>query len=324
MRGQATFFLAHNVVASDTNGGVTMEQLNVVADAPATSLPSPVVNVASVPQRSPLRYPGGKTWLVPRIQTWLASLPARPSRLVEPFAGGGSVSLTAAFEQLVEQVAMVERDPQVAAVWHTILAGDAERLARDIATFVMTPENLAKALEQRSESVYAMAFQTILKNRTNRGGILAPGAGQIKYGEKGKGIHSRWYPLTISRRILAIAQHRHRLTFVEGDGLEICRQYAADATTVFFIDPPYTASTKRAGSRLYRYAEIDHEELFRIAAHFAGDFLMTYDHAGELQELAEQYGFDTKLVAMKNAHHAEMTEMLIGRNLDWARRTQTI
>ena len=24
-----------------------------------------VVNVASVPQRSPLRYPGGKTWLVP-------------------------------------------------------------------------------------------------------------------------------------------------------------------------------------------------------------------------------------------------------------------
>lgn len=24
-----------------------------------------VVNVASVPQRSPFRYPGGKTWLVP-------------------------------------------------------------------------------------------------------------------------------------------------------------------------------------------------------------------------------------------------------------------
>ncbi len=24
-----------------------------------------IVNVASVPQRSPFRYPGGKTWLVP-------------------------------------------------------------------------------------------------------------------------------------------------------------------------------------------------------------------------------------------------------------------
>ena len=24
-----------------------------------------IVNVASVPQRSPFRYPGGKTWLIP-------------------------------------------------------------------------------------------------------------------------------------------------------------------------------------------------------------------------------------------------------------------
>jgi len=25
----------------------------------------PIVNVAMVPQRSPFRYPGGKTWLIP-------------------------------------------------------------------------------------------------------------------------------------------------------------------------------------------------------------------------------------------------------------------
>jgi hypothetical protein len=30
-----------------------------------------VVNVASVPQRSPFRYAGGKTWLIPKIQQWL-------------------------------------------------------------------------------------------------------------------------------------------------------------------------------------------------------------------------------------------------------------
>ncbi|MCC6167160.1 MAG: DNA adenine methylase, partial [Caldilineaceae bacterium] len=61
-------------------------------------------------------------------------------------------------------------------------------------------------------------------------------------------------------------------------------------------------------------------ELFRIAATFAGDFLMTYDDAEELRDLAAQHGFDTELVAMKNTHHAEMTELLIGRNLDWARQ----
>jgi hypothetical protein len=47
------------------------------------------VNVASVPQRSPFRYPGGKTWLVPYIRDWLGAKKKTPSRLVEPFAGGG-------------------------------------------------------------------------------------------------------------------------------------------------------------------------------------------------------------------------------------------
>jgi hypothetical protein len=82
---------------------------------------------------------------------------------------------------------------------------------------------------------------------------------------------------------------------------------------------PGSPVCRRAGSRLYRYVEIDHAERFRIANSFAGDFLMTYDDAGELHALAAAHGFDTELVAMKSTHHAEMTELLIGRNLDWAR-----
>jgi hypothetical protein len=44
---------------------------------------------------------------------------------------------------------------------------------------------------------------------------------------------------------------------------------------------------------------------------------MTYDNAEEVQGLATRHGFETKPVAMKNTHHAEMNELLIGRNLDW-------
>src|SRR5437667_3530211 len=70
-------------------------------------------------QHSPFRYPGGKTWLVPHIRQWLASLPKRPSEFIEPFAGGGIVSLTVAIERLADTVIMVELDDQVAAVWQT-------------------------------------------------------------------------------------------------------------------------------------------------------------------------------------------------------------
>jgi DNA adenine methylase len=44
---------------------------------------------------------------------------------------------------------------------------------------------------------------------------------------------------------------------------------------------------------------------------------MTYDNAEEVRTLADRHGFETKLVAMKNTHHAEMNELLIGRGLGW-------
>ena len=167
-----------------------------------------IVNVASVPQRSPFRYPGGKTWLVPRVRQWLRAQPTRPGLLLEPFAGGGIVSLTAAFERLTERVQMIEIDPQVAAVWQTILSDDAGWLGEAIVNFSLTPDNALAALAETCEETRCVAFRTILKNRINRGGILAPGAGIIKQGENGKGLASRWYPETLRRRILEIAALR--------------------------------------------------------------------------------------------------------------------
>lgn len=279
-----------------------------------------IVNVASVPQRSPFRYPGGKTWLVPRVRQWLRSRPKRPVELIEPFTGGGIVSLTTAFECLAERVRMVELDPQVASVWQTILNGNAAWLGDKITSFDLTPETAIEALNETNGEIREIAFRTILKNRINRGGILAPGAGVIKHGENGKGLLSRWYPETLRRRILEIDTIRDKITFHEGDGIAVLCAHAECADTVFFIDPPYTAGMgKKAGSRLYLHSMLDHERLFAIAATLSGDFLMTYDNDRDVQELAQRHGFDTLPIPMKNTHHAEMTELLISRNLDWAR-----
>ncbi len=98
---------------------------------------------------------------------------------------------------------------------------------------------------------------------------------------------------------------------------DVLARFQKDRDAVFFIDPPYTAGGKRAGSRLYTHSEIDHDKLFSLCEKLRGDFLMTYDNAEEVRALAEQHGFETKPVAMKNTHHAEMDELLIGRNLDW-------
>jgi len=142
----------------------------------------------------------------------------------------------------------------------------------------------------------------------------------MKHGENGKGIISRWYPETLARRILEIARIRERITFIHGDGLEVMRENVRRPDAVFFIDPPYTAAGKKAGRRLYVHFDVDHEELFRIARSLAGELLMTYDNAQGIRQLAQRHGFDMLPIAMKSTHHARMMELLIGRNLDWARQ----
>jgi DNA adenine methylase len=275
------------------------------------------VNVASVPQRSPFRYPGGKTWLVPLFRRWMASIPFKPRLMIEPFAGGGIIALSAAFESLADRVLMVELDHRVASVWETILSEDADWLANSILTFELTPASANMVLHQIPGNTRDLAFQTIVRNRTAHGGILADGAGVIKTGENGKGIRSRWYPKTLAARIQAIKLVSHRIEFVKGDAFRVLKKHREDEAAAFFVDPPYTASGKSAGSRLYTHSAIDHNELFAACANLKGHFLMTYDNAPEVVALATRYGFATRPVAMKNTHHAEMSELLIGRDLDW-------
>lgn len=277
----------------------------------------PIVNVAQVPQRSPLRYPGGKTWLVPHIRRWLRRFPRKPKTFVEPFVGGGIVALTTAFENLADHVVMVELDKNVAALWQTILSDDNDWLAQRVLDFDVTIESVRHELAKTPHDTKHLGFQTLLRNRTFHGGILANGSSVLKYGENGRGIKSRWYPKTLYTRLQNIKTVRDKITFVHGDGIEAIKEYSHHKSAFFFIDPPYTAAGKRAGTRLYNHSQLNHEELFVQAEMIRGDFLMTYDDAQEVAEMATHHFFEARKVPMMNTHHATMYELLIGRDLSW-------
>lgn len=276
-----------------------------------------IVNVASVPQRSPFRYAGGKTWFVPTFRRWIQSAEKRPKVLLEPFAGGGIVGLTAAFEKLADKVVMVELDPDVAAVWEIITSSDYKKLSKKIVGFELNHENAAAIINKTPKSTLDRAFQTILRNRVCHGGILAPGAGLIKNGENGKGLSSRWYPETLAKRINEIGEIRERIQFIQGSAFDIIPEYIDNKQNYVFVDPPYTAAGKKAGRRLYRHHELDHKGLFESFKKAKAQFLFTYDDNTELRDLASKYGYKTALIPMKNTHHAKMEELIIGKNLEW-------
>lgn len=301
-------FNQSNVTSVTEEQAKGRSELDVAQAIPLLS--NRAVNVSSVPQRSPLRYPGGKTWLVPEIRRYLAGLDFRPEVFIEPFAGGGIASLTAVMEGYVDRAVLCEMDPDIANLWQCML-DDCEGLARLVEGFVATPENVNTAFGDAGVSAMDAAFRTLLRNRVSRGGIMAKGASVMKQGENGHGIASRWYADTLAARIRAIGRYADQFEFLQGDGVSLVESCKDNVAAAFFIDPPYTAAGKRAGRRLYTYNEIDHEDLFERMSRVRGTFMMTYDESPDVIEMARMRGFHLAKVPMKNTHHAVIYELLI-------------
>lgn len=229
--------------------------------------------------------------------------------------GGGSVPLGVLSEGLVDRVVLGELDPDVSAVWKCALSSQKDHLRRRITTFSISRESVIRELERVPRTEADRAFQVLLRNRTFRGGILAPGASLMNVGENGHGVASRWYPETLAKRLDVLAYLRPAITFVEGDAFSLIHQYLRQKDAVFFIDPPYTAGTgKRAGRRLYRHSELDHSALFELLSRAAGLVLMTYDDCAEVIQTASLHGFQIDRIPMKNTHHEKKFELLISNS----------
>jgi len=263
--------------------------------------------------KSPFRYAGGKSWFVKIASKWIANRPVRPKLLVEPFAGGANISLSAVHANLVDKAEFSELDRDVAAAWKSILNGHAVWLAEKVRSFPIGRRNVIQHLEQKPATLHERAFHCLLRNRTARGGVIADGAGLIRKGEDGMGVRSRWYPKTISGRIAAISAFKDKLNFFQCDGFKLIQKHQHKKTALFFVDPPYT----KAARRLYRHWDIDHERLFKVLQQVKGDVLMTYDDTREVRCWARKYGFRVKTIAMRTTHHTTKRELMISKCFGW-------
>ncbi len=296
--------------ATGTEAVVTELPAEAPGSVPVSAIEA--VNVSQVQKYSPLRYPGGKTWLIPHIHRWLKGIEPRPKLLIEPFVGGGIVSLTAVMEGLVDQCWMVELDRDVAAFWRAALYCGPE-LRERVRDFPLSRNAVDELSRQSPTNDLERGFRTLVMNRTRSGGILAPGATLLSYGENRKGIASRWYPETLIQRLTEISDNAPRIRLFEANGLDILRNLPdlLDNGHVLFVDPPYTAGGKRAGKRLYARNEIDHVHLFELLADSNTEFVATYDMTDEILKLVRKHGFHAVQVEMKNKHHARVSELVI-------------
>jgi DNA adenine methylase len=232
---------------------------------------------------SPLRYPGAKRRLAGYLTEVLRLNTLRPKLFVEPFAGGASVALQLLKNDLVDAIALGDRDPMISSFWKVVF-DDSEWLINQIETIGVTVNKWRFFRKNSFRSRRELALSCLFLNRTSFSGILSPTSGPIGgYSQTSEyKIDCRFPVETIVKRIRQATALRKKVIFVEtADWLETIAKVKklryAPNEVFYYLDPPFYEKA----DRLYKFyfQEDDHTALHNALVKLNQPWLLSYDPA---------------------------------------------
>ena len=209
---------------------------------------------------SPLRYPGGKTKVIPYAFARLN--PTKTDLWVEPFAGGASVGLSLLEAGVINHLRLNDLDYGVYSLFKCTFT-DPQPLLDKINTITPTREMFFTAQSRilnnhNYASLQDAAWDMLVVNRLSFSGIAKAHPLGGKNGSQ-TALLSRWNPETLTKRIELLRPLGGRVEVTNMDALEVIEECYWNEQATLFIDPPYV----QKGSRLYNkfYESNDHQEL---------------------------------------------------------------
>ncbi|MFH8665249.1 DNA adenine methylase [Streptomyces anulatus] len=236
---------------------------------------------------SPLRYPGGKSSLYPRLRSIVRTNELSTGTYVEPYAGGAGAALALLVTGQVRRVVINDLDPAIYSFWKSIVSEPAE-FSRKIEAITL---NIAEWEKQKDIYLTAardnhmeLGFATFFLNRTNRSGVLngGPIGGMDQSGNYK--IDARFNKEALIERIRLISLHARNISVLNMDGVEVIRKYSRRKNVLIYADPPYF---EKAGSLyLNSFADSHHSDLAScLNKTRASRWLLTYDNVPRVAEL---------------------------------------
>ncbi len=235
---------------------------------------------------SPLRYPGGKTFLFSFFDKVIKENGLQNITYIEPFAGGAGAALALLFLEKVERIVINDLDKAIYSFWKSAIF-DSERFIERIRSIPVTVREWKKQKliysNPKSEQ-FDRGFATFFLNRTNVSGILDGGPiGGIEQKGKWK-IDARFNKEGLSERIHQLALYKNRISIFNKDGVVLINDYLNKKDTFIYLDPPYYE--KGATLYLNHYKKDDHEMLAnRLNQNPEAFWLLTYDNKEEIKSL---------------------------------------
>lgn len=236
---------------------------------------------------SPLRYPGGKSSILPLVEKLIIANGLGGYSYAEPYAGGCGLALDLLYKGVVENIHINDIDHGIWCFWHSVLesTNDLVRLIRE------TPLSVEEWRRQReihremdNSEPLRLGFATFYLNRTNRSGIIEQ-AGLIGgLEQKGKyKMDCRFNREDLIKRIQRVRALKGRINLTNIDAIEFMKRRDFPENTFFCIDPPYFEK----GSKLYTrfYEPEDHGDVASAILELPYPWIVTYDDAEKIRDL---------------------------------------
>lgn len=236
---------------------------------------------------SPLRYPGGKSYLYSTLRSIVRENNLVGGTYIEPYAGGAGAALGLLITGQVEQIVLNDLDPAIYAFWRAAVS-DPELFAAKIQGAVLSvPEWETQRyayLNADREDYMTLGFATFYLNRTNRSGTLNGGPIGGKDQTGNYKIDARFNKATLTERLRLIGLYRKKIVVTSKDGKEVIEEHSGHDRTLIYADPPYF---EKAGSLyLNSFTAKDHEELaVCLNSRNSANWVLTYDNVPQVAEL---------------------------------------
>ncbi|MEU1051632.1 DNA adenine methylase [Streptomyces sp. NPDC005876] len=239
------------------------------------------------PLISPLRYPGGKSSLYPRLRSIVRENGLTSGTYVEPYAGGAGAAMGLLVTGQVDSVVINDFDPAIYAFWKLVVQAPDE-LSRMIGSAELSVSEWIRQKEiyltAERDNYIDLGFAVFYLNRTNRSGVLNGGPiGGMNQSGNYK-IDARFNKEALIERIRLIALHASRVTVLNMDGIDVIDRYSKDREVLIYADPPYF---EKAGSLyLNSFADAHHSALAScLNSVKKARWLLTYDNVPRVAEL---------------------------------------
>ncbi|MBU4347167.1 DNA adenine methylase [Patescibacteria group bacterium] len=242
------------------------------------------------PQRkyhfSPLRYPGGKTSLLPFFDDILKKNCLYKGIFIEPYAGGAGSALSLLLLEKVENIVINDFDPAIYAFWKSLIFHSDKFISKIKRIEINVEEwrEQKKIYSNKKSSEFKLGFATFFLNRTNQSGIIEGGPiGGVSQEGKWK-IDARFNKDKLIEKIKKISLYKDRITVLNMDGIKLASKYAKKKNVLIYLDPPYYMK----GSLLYlnHYNEKNHLELANFLNKNKNlNWILTYDNVKQIKQL---------------------------------------